>query len=67
MFHLWCSLVTRTISLKSSEGQSAEAKKAIAKEKLGFAKRTTYDLDTVRSYQDWIKGPDIEEPIIGRI
>ena len=44
---LWCSMVTRTISLNSEEGRSGAAKKAIEKEKVGLEKRETYDLETV--------------------
>ena len=64
---LWCSMVARTISLKSEEGRSGTTKKAIEKEKAGLEKRETYDFGTVRSYRDWLEDSSITEAIIGRV
>ena len=45
---LWCVMVTRTVSLKSEEGQEPGAKEAVAKEVVSHAKRGTWDLSRVR-------------------
>ena len=37
---LWCAMVTRTVSLKSEEGQEPRAKEAVAKEVASHARGT---------------------------
>ena len=45
---LWCAMVTRTVSLKSEEGQEPGAKEAMAKEVASHAERGTWDLSRFR-------------------
>ena len=56
---IWCSLITRSISLKSSEGRSQKAQEAISSERRGLDARSTWDYSSVRSYTDWVRDPEI--------
>ena len=49
---LWCSMITRSISLKSDEAHCPEAKAAELKELQGHADRGTWDLSTVMEHSE---------------
>ena len=64
---LWCAMVTRTISLKSEEGQEPEAKEAVAKEVAYHVERGTWDLLRVRELSDWVRDDAYSEVLVGRV
>ena len=64
---LWCSMITRSISLKSEEANLPEVKAAMQKELKGHAERGTWDLSTVREHSDLMRDPTQKEAMIGRV
>ena len=63
---LWCAMITRTISIKSQEGQSDKAKAAVKAEVDSHAKRGTWDIQKVREVSEWMKDPYFTEVLVGR-
>ena len=64
---LWCAMVTRTISLKSEEGQEPEAKEAVAKEVACHVERGTWDFSRVRELSEWMRDDAYSEVLVGRV
>ena len=64
---LWCAMVTRTVSLKSEEGQEPGAKEAVAKEVASHAERGTWDLSRVRELSEWMRDEAYFEVLVGRV
>ena len=60
-------MVTRTISLKSEEGQEPEAKEAVAKEVAYHVERGTWDLLRVRELSEWMRDDACSEVLVGRV
>ena len=64
---LWCAMVTRTISLRSEEGQEPGAKEAVAKEVASHTKHGTWDLLRVRELSEWMRDDACSEVLVGRV
>ena len=64
---LWCAMVTRTISLKSEEGQEPEAKVAVAKEVAYHVERGTWDFSRSASCQSGCGTTRYSEVLVGRV
>ena len=60
-------MVTRTISLKSEEGQEPEAKEAVAKEVACHVERGTWDFLRVRELSEWMRDDEYSEVLVGRV
>ena len=60
-------MVTRTISLKSEEGQEPEAKEAVSKEVAYHVERGTWDLSRVRELSEWMRDDAYSEVLVGRV
>ena len=64
---LWCAMVTRTVSLKSEEGQEPGAMEAVAKEVAFHAERGTWDLSRVRELSEWMRDDAYSQVLVGRV
>ena len=64
---LWCSLITRSVSLKSAEARSKEAEAAIKKELDGLRARKTWDEDHPMELDDLYKDKRYPDAMIGRV
>ena len=64
---LLCAMVTRTVTLKSEEGQEPGAKEAVAKEVASHAERCTWDLSRVREMSEWMRDDTFSELLVGRV
>ena len=64
---LWCAMVTRTVSLKSEEGQEPGTKEAVAKEVASHAEHGTWDLSRVCELPEWMRDDAYSEVLVGRV
>ena len=64
---LWCSLITRQVSLKSPEAISPAGQKALKKELDGLRSRKTWDEDNPMELNALLKDPKYPEAMIGRV
>ena len=53
--------------MKSEEAKHPRAKAALLKEQHSHEKRGTWDLKSVREYEDWMRDPNIPEAVFGRL
>jgi hypothetical protein len=64
---LWCSLITRSVSLKSEEAKSAAGQAAIKKELDGLRKRNTWDEANPMELDDLYRDARYPDAMIGRV
>jgi hypothetical protein len=64
---LWCSLVTRSIGMKSKEADCPGARAAVAKELAGHSKKGTWDLSTVMEHSALMRDRSPKDVMVGRV
>ena len=64
---IWCALVTRVVSMNSTEARCDGARDAVMKERDGLLERNTFDMQNPREIDDVMRDPKIEEAMFGRV